>query len=352
MVLFSRYATLPIFIVLSMLAAINSQAQSYASGFANAKWIAKSGPFACSLSHEIPAFGTAYFGQNAGSAGFFEFRGAKKGFSVGAVKLEAVPPLWRNDVTPQTLFTVQAAPLRLNTEQLKTMAASLESGTNVVFSSAGVNEGGSSFRVIVDARNFAPNYATYKSCVANLIPYTFGQLSRTVINYADDAQTLSPAAKTQLDKIVRYSKADNKVLGILVDAHSDKGETPEAAELLSQQQAELVTDYLIEKGLPAASITTRWHGDKFPIADNKHKAGQAKNRRITLRLENQSTRKEMERRVAALKAAEEKAAAEQAAKAAADAEKQAAAGASSVTTSQLEQLVEQQNLNSGKQPDL
>lgn len=352
MFLLSRISLLFVITVLPLLVAPNIQAQTYASGFNDAQWSAKSGSFACSLSHDIPAFGTAYFGHNAGSAGFFEFRSAKKAFPAGSIKLEAVPPLWRSEVTPQTLMTLTVnSSLRLNVEQLKVLAAALENGTNVVFSRAGANEG-SNLRVIVDARHFAANYTIYKRCVANLIPYSFDQLSRTVINYAGDAQTLSSAAKAQLDKIVRYTKADNKVLGILVDAHSDKRETPADAELLSQQQAELVADYLTEKGLPATSITARWHGDKFPIADNKNAAGQAKNRRITLRLENESTRKEMERRVAALKAAEEKTAAEQAAKVAAEAEKQAAAEASSVTASQLEQLVEKQNLNSGKQPGL
>lgn len=346
-VLLSAFASIP------LLVAANTQAQTYASGFTDAKWSAKSGSFSCSLSHEIPAFGSAYFGQHARSAGFFEFRGAKKAFPSGSVKLEAVPPLWRSDITPQTLFSLQInSTLRMNEEQVKLLTASLEAGTNVVFSSTGAEQGGSNLRVIVDARNFAASYATYKNCVENLIPYTFDQLSGTVINYASNAQTLSPAAKTQLDKVVRYAKADNKVLGILIDAHSDKRELPEQAEVLSQQQAELVADYLIEKGLPAAAITARWHGDKFPVADNKNKVGQAKNRRITLRLENESSRKEMERRVAALKVAAEKAAAELAAKEALAAEKQGAVDASSVTTSQLEQLVEKQNLNSGSQPDL
>lgn len=351
MFLLSRTAILSALASLSVLTAFGAQAQTYASGFTDAKWVVHSGSFACGLSHQIPAFGTAYFGQNAGATGFFEFRGAKKMFPSGAVKLEAVPPSWSTDVVSQTLFTLSVnSALRLNPEQLEILAASLERGTNVVFS--GANASDSALRVIVDARNFEASYATYKRCIANIIPYTFEQLSRTVINYAVDTQALSPATKVQLDKIIRYVKADSKVLGILVDAHSDKRETPEEAELLSQQQAELVTSYLIDKGLPAESITMRWHGDKFPIADNKEKAGQAKNRRITLRLENESTRKNREQRVAVLRAAEEKAAAEQAAKVAAEAEKQGASEASSITTSQLEQLVEQQNLNSGKQPGL
>lgn len=327
------------------------QAQTYSLGFNDAQWKLQTGHFACGLSQEIPGYGQAYFGKRAGGASFFEFRNAKKNFPAGNVRLEAVPPQWRNDLAPQALMTLTANPkLQLNGEQMKTLAGALESGTNVVFSSTAGD--GSSLRVILDARHFATKYTGFNQCVANIIPYTFDQLSRSIIYYAEDAQTLSPSAKAQLDKVVRYSKADDKVLGVLVDSHSDKRVTPEEAELVSQQQAQLVSDYLVEKGLSANFVTARWHGDQFPIADNSKKAGQAKNRRITLRLENESTRKDMERRVAALKAAEEKAAAEQAAKAAAAAEKQASVEASSVTPSQLEDLVERQNLTNGKQPQL
>lgn len=330
---------------------VHVQAQTFTTGFNDAQWKLQTGHFACGLSQDIPGYGQAYFGKRAGVAGFFEFRNAKKNFPAGQVKLEAVPPQWRNDLAPQALMTLTANPkLQLNGEQMKSLAGALESGTNVVFSSTAGD--GSSLRVILDARHFAAKYTGFNQCVANIIPYTFDQLSRSIIYYAADAQALSPAAKAQLDKIVRYAKADNKVLGVLVDSHSDKQDTPEAAEQISQRQAELVTDYLLDKGLPAAFITARWHGDKFPIADNSQKAGQAKNRRITLRLENESTRKEMERRVAALKAAEEKAAAERAAKAAAEAENPASAEASSVTPGQLEELVERQNLINGKQPQL
>src|SRR5690606_2884748 len=108
-------------------------------------------------------------------------------------------------------------------------------------------------------------------CVANLIVDTFEQLSRIVMHYTDDTAALSVAIKVQLDKVIRYTKADSKVLGILLDAHSDQREIPEDAERISRQQAELVVGYLIDKGLPASFITTRWHGSKFPIADNRQK---------------------------------------------------------------------------------
>lgn len=351
MFLLSKIAILPALASLSLLVAFGAQAQTYATGFADAKWDVRSGAFACGLSHQIPGFGVAYFGQQAGASEFFEFRDAKKHFPAGPVRLEAIAPVWRNEEVPKALATVVAgSALRLNPDQLKVLAASLARGTNVIFS--GAHTGDDPLRVIVDARNFEVNFTTYQRCVANLIVDTFEQLSRIVMHYADDATALSPATKVQLDKVVRYTKADSKVLGILLDAHSDKRETPEEAERISRQHVDMVADYLTDKGLPAAFITRRWHGSKFPIADNHSQNGQRQNRRITLRLENESTRKDMWRRVAALRAADEKAAAEAAAKARADVEKQNAIEASSITASQLEQLVERQNLNSGKQPGL
>lgn len=348
-------SVLPRFSLFSFLAglslvATSSLAQTYATGFAEAKWETRSGAFACSLSQPIPGFGEAYFSQKSGGAGVFEFRNARKSFPSGPVRLEAVPPAWRNDLVPQTLATVVAAPaLRLSPDQINILTRALGRGTNVVFT--GANTGGDSLlRVVVDARHFEANYSRYRTCVKNLITDSFEQLSRLVMHYGEDASVLSAATKAQLDRVVRYTKADPKVLGILLDAHSDERALPEEAEQISQQQAELVSDYLVAKGLPASFITARWHGSKFPIADNRQASGKRQNRRVTLRLENEATRKDMWRRVAALRAADEKAAAEEAAKTQADAERPESASRSSLTPEQLEQLVERQNLHSGKQP--
>ena len=106
---------------------------------------------------------------------------------------------------------------------------------------------------------------------------------------------------------------------------------------------------LIDKGIDSNKITTRWHGDQFPIANNKDKAGQAKNRRVTVRLENESTRKEMEKKVAAMKLAEQKAAEEAAAKAASQSSS-VSSESLPMNLQQLEDMVERQDLTSGKQP--
>lgn len=332
---------LPLTVLVSGALAVSAQAQTYITDFSDSQWKAQSGAFACSLTHEIASFGSARLVRNAGSAELLELKAKAQAFGEGAVRVEAVPPVWRTDASPNNLGQAQASgqSLKVSGAQIATITGSLEQGTNVMFS-------GNNLRVGLAARNFSAAFASYKTCVKNLIPYTFDQLSRTQLSYTREAEELTPAAKTELDKIVRYMKADQKVLGIIIDAHSDKLPKPEESDALSQRQAELVTGYLIEKGIAADHITTRWHGDKFPIANNQNKAGQAKNRRVTVRLESEHTRKEMEKKIAVIKEAEQKAAAEKAAK---EATEKPDPG---INPAELEKLTEQQNLSSGKQPEV
>ncbi|HTF95000.1 MAG TPA: OmpA family protein [Cellvibrio sp.] len=324
------------------------QAQTYIAAFSDSQWKVQSSAFTCSLSHEITGFGSARLTRNGGAAEVLELKGKNQSFAGGAVRIEAIPPSWQTDSSPANLGQAQATAkaLTISGSPIAAIVGHLEKGTNIIFS-------GSNLRVGLEARNFIPAFGSYKNCVKNLIPYTFDQLSRTVLTYNNEADELTSAAKVQLDKIVRYVKADQKVLGVIVDAHGDKQLKPEDSLALSQRQAEWVTAYLIDKGIPAGNITTRSHGDKFPIASNHNKAGQAKNRRVTVRLENAETRKELEKKITALKEAEQKASAEKAAKDK-SAEGTRAPAENTVPTidaAELEKLTEEQPLPGVRQPD-
>lgn len=355
------HCLLPSLLMLTgLLCAPLAAAQTYSAGFSDAEWTTKSGAFACSLSHSIPGFGRAQFVRNTGSGEFLELRATAGVALKNSVRIESVPPVWQNHLGASLLGELQvggAQPLRISAEQLNRIRATLALGTNVVFSSLASAETGERLRVALEARNFNPAYDKYQTCVQALIPYTFNQISRMLINYAPDTTQLGDATKRQLDKIVRYTKADPKVLGILVDAHSDALPTAEESDIASQRQAEMITAYLVSKGLSEDKIRTRWHGDKFPIASNQNKAGQAKNRRVTVRMENAATRKQMEQKIAALIAAEAKKAADaKAAQEKAGAQQIAQEHASAapvalpVSLQQLEQLVEQQDITRGWQP--
>jgi outer membrane protein OmpA-like peptidoglycan-associated protein len=358
MPLLSLYRASPlILLAIALIQSASLYGQTYSASFNDAEWTAQSGPFACSLSHKIPGFGAARFVRNAGAAEFLELKHSRQAFPLGVVKVESIPPVWRTDASPAFLGQVQAGaqqPLQVAAgAQIEMISKSLGQGTNVMFSGVQVNASGSSLRVALTANNFPAAYGKYERCIAQLIPYTFNQLARTQFIYSLNADELETALKSQLDKIVRYTKADPRVLGIIVDAHSEKLSTSEEGDAASRKQAELVAAYLINKGLAADTITVRWHGDKFPVANNGSAAGQAKNRRVTIRLENETTRKEMEKKIGAIKeaelnAAEQKAAAEQSARS----QPSSASATLPLNLQQLEQMVEKQNLTSGKQPTL
>jgi outer membrane protein OmpA-like peptidoglycan-associated protein len=68
---------------------------------------------------------------------------------------------------------------------------------------------------------------------------------------------------------------------VQVDGHTDNVGNPEANKKLSQERADAVVKYLTEKkSVDAKRLSAKGFGDSKPIADNKSKKGQAKNRRV------------------------------------------------------------------------
>ncbi len=75
--------------------------------------------------------------------------------------------------------------------------------------------------------------------------------------------------------------ADYPGFHVQVDGHTDNVGNPEANQKLSQERAEAVVNYLVsKKSVDAKRLTAKGFGDTKPIADNKSKNGQAKNRRV------------------------------------------------------------------------
>ncbi len=68
---------------------------------------------------------------------------------------------------------------------------------------------------------------------------------------------------------------------VQVDGHTDNVGNPEANRKLSQDRADAVVKYLVtKKGVDARRLSAKGFGDTKPLADNRTKKGQAKNRRV------------------------------------------------------------------------
>ena len=107
------------------------------------------------------------------------------------------------------------------------------------------------------------------------------------VTYAADAffdfdkSVLKAEGKAKLDDLVGKLKGISLEVIIAV-GHTDSVGTDAYNEKLSVQRSETVKAYLVSKGVEKNRIYTEGKGESSPVADNKTKEGQAKNRRVEI----------------------------------------------------------------------
>jgi len=82
-----------------------------------------------------------------------------------------------------------------------------------------------------------------------------------------------------IDDLAKVMK-DYPDLKVVIEGHTDNIGTAEYNKNLSQERAEAVKKYLVEKGIDANRITAQGFGFDRPIASNDTEEGRQKNRRV------------------------------------------------------------------------
>lgn len=82
----------------------------------------------------------------------------------------------------------------------------------------------------------------------------------------------------ELNKLVAFLKSQ-PTLKIEISGHTDNTGDKAANQLLSENRAKSVYDFLIQKGIPAAKLTYKGYGDSRPVSSNETEEGRAQNRR-------------------------------------------------------------------------
>jgi outer membrane protein OmpA-like peptidoglycan-associated protein len=78
-----------------------------------------------------------------------------------------------------------------------------------------------------------------------------------------------------LKSLLTESKVD-------IEGHTDNVGSAASNKKLSEQRAKAVLDYLVDRGVDKKRLKAKGFGFEVPVADNKTKEGQAKNRRVEL----------------------------------------------------------------------
>ena len=95
--------------------------------------------------------------------------------------------------------------------------------------------------------------------------------------------TLKPTSNKALNDLVEVLKLKSNMF-IEIQGHTDNVGTEESNLKLSQDRADAVKKYLVNKGIVSDRITSIGYGQSVPIADNNTEEGKAKNRRTSLKV--------------------------------------------------------------------
>jgi OOP family OmpA-OmpF porin len=79
---------------------------------------------------------------------------------------------------------------------------------------------------------------------------------------------------------------DNPHLHLTIEGHTDNTGTIPANQVLSENRAGAVMNYLLQAGIDATRLQAIGYGQQQPIADNTTPEGRAANRRVELKLNN------------------------------------------------------------------
>ncbi len=103
------------------------------------------------------------------------------------------------------------------------------------------------------------------------------------VNFEFNSFRLTPESYPVLHHVSVRLK-ENPNLKIEVEGHCDSIGTVEVNQRISQQRADVVKDYMLERGISESRIKTVGYGFTKPIADNSTAKGRAMNRRIEFRV--------------------------------------------------------------------
>lgn len=266
-----------------------AHAVSFGPSLHQAEWRLELSPFECRLWQPIPAFGDAVFSNRAGEEQKFYLAPVKPMMKVGKANLISRGPVWDESRESldmgQVAVKADAKPVLLGKHQSYRLLNELYDGKSPIFAHQSWFQDSELVEVFMSSVHFRKAYREYKGCLTALLPVNFDQIKRSRINFTTAKSSLSRSIKNQLDKIALYVKTDPLEISFFIDGHADNRGRRLLNLELSKKRAEAVTEYLVAKGVNEELISTRYHGELYPVENNKTAQNRKENRRVTIRLE-------------------------------------------------------------------
>ncbi|MES1205571.1 MAG: OmpA family protein, partial [Pseudomonadota bacterium] len=83
-----------------------------------------------------------------------------------------------------------------------------------------------------------------------------------------------------LENVAQVIRNHPEVGGIRIEGHTDSRGDDGHNQVLSENRAKAVLEFLVQKGVPRTRLTARGLGETQPLGDNRTATGRGKNRRV------------------------------------------------------------------------
>lgn len=243
----------------------------------------------CRLEQQLGSYGTARFMGVTGQPLRFEVVGHRDLFAEGAIDVVQTSPEWHPD-HPQQQLLGQAMHLTGGG-----IAAGDPIATRVLLGLFGGHDiwmvrhawfaEDQAVGVKLASIGLRGHYWQFTECFKGPLLRSWAEVERTRIGFSPGAAALDDGAALMLGQLADYLKNDPSVSRVYVDGHTDGQGSAAANGRLARQRAEAVAEFLRGAGVDESLLTVRYHGARYPVADEDTEGGRAQNRRATVRLE-------------------------------------------------------------------
>ena len=268
---------------------LGSLALQYGSGIEDTEWKLSGSIFECRFEQVLPEYGSGVFYHEAGEDIIFQLETRKNLMKAGKASISITPAPWHPSKKSEHLgYTdlINGKPnLELDSERSNQFLHALLEGKQPVVTRRTYYDESKFIKIHLSAIHFKDFYRKYLKCADQLLPMNFSQVARSKVYFGGGKEGLSPKDEEMLDRIIYYMNNDPRVFALYIDGHSDNRGRRYDNRQLSKRRAESVERYFIKKGINPDMVTLRFHGQRYPIASNNTSSGRAKNRRVTVRLE-------------------------------------------------------------------
>ena len=275
------------------LAASDAAVINYGATYSNSTWTNENtGRLTCSLVHRIPDYGEIRFVSKAGGVQnlLMELLPKRKAARIQNVTVRSRSPVFRPGYPDEKIGILKYYKNFSGEVDEKTawnIASDLERGRPVVFSYHDWYFRDNSVDLTVSPIGYKKAYENFLGCMNNLLPFSFEDISFTVLSYERDSGNLTPTSQDKLSRIAEYLKEDKTITRLQINAYTDSYGTASENLKTSNERAEQIKKIIEQTGVDASRIETAGFGEKHHVAPNRDEEGRQHNRRIIISIKNE-----------------------------------------------------------------